>query len=88
MTFDQRDNGVRVRRLGVGQVIRSSRCTAERMTEALHELLQRDVKLRCRQIAERFDHRNVLEEAATLVETVLWDGQSCPSAFSVRERPG
>ncbi len=67
--WDQLDNARRVRRLGVGSLIKRSRSTAANLARALQQLLaDDDLPARCQAIAERFPATDPLENAADLLE--------------------
>ncbi|MCD6050203.1 MAG: glycosyl transferase family 28 [Verrucomicrobia bacterium] len=68
--FDQIDNGVRVRRLGAGDYLRSTPATAQQIAQALRPLLTSEAQFRARSLITRFQNTNALESAATLIESL------------------
>ncbi len=69
MSHDQLDNAQRVKDLGVGDAIASSRFNAKRAAKLLRALLDSaDTQARCRQIAQRFTNTDPLAETCTLLE--------------------
>lgn len=69
MAHDQHDNAERLKRLGVGAVLRPSRFTGRRVAEALDRLLSRpEVQANCRRCAERIEGRSGLAQAAHALE--------------------
>jgi UDP:flavonoid glycosyltransferase YjiC (YdhE family) len=72
VAFDQKDNAIRVRRLGAGDWIRSRRATGSRIARALEKLLTPATKARCDEIARRFSPaEDPLDAAARYVEEVI-----------------
>jgi rhamnosyltransferase subunit B len=79
--FDQLDNGVRVKKLGVGLHTRSkhgfvahrgpiaSRHIRE-ISEALRRILSPEFRERCATISQRLQNNKSLEQAAELIETL------------------
>src|SRR5947207_1844678 len=55
IAFDQKDNAIRVKRLGAGDWVRAGRATGPRVAERLRGILTTQVKARCEEIARRFD---------------------------------
>jgi rhamnosyltransferase subunit B len=67
--FDQTDNGVRTKRLGVGDWLTTRARDGRQIADALTRLMTPEVKARCRTIAERFENLDALELAAHRIET-------------------
>jgi UDP:flavonoid glycosyltransferase YjiC (YdhE family) len=69
MGFDQPDNAVRLRALGVAETILPGRFTAPRVASALERLLTADdVSAACRRCRERFDGAKAVERVCDLIE--------------------
>jgi UDP:flavonoid glycosyltransferase YjiC (YdhE family) len=68
IAFDQKDNAIRVKRLGAGDWVRAGRATGPRVAELLKGLLTTEVKRRAEEIARRFAGEDALEAAADAVE--------------------
>jgi UDP:flavonoid glycosyltransferase YjiC (YdhE family) len=68
IAFDQKDNAIRVKRLGTGDWVRAARATGQRLAALLKGVLSEDVKRRCREVAGRFGRDEPLEVAATALE--------------------
>jgi UDP:flavonoid glycosyltransferase YjiC (YdhE family) len=69
LAHDQFDNGVRVKKLGVGDSIPAPRFTAARLTAALRKLLDSPpVASACREVSRRLAKRDGLARAADAVE--------------------
>jgi rhamnosyltransferase subunit B len=69
---DQPDNGVRVRRLGVGDVIRPTAFRALKVARVLGELTEsREVAERCRTVAGKLDGVDGIEKACQLIEGLV-----------------
>jgi UDP:flavonoid glycosyltransferase YjiC (YdhE family) len=77
IAFDQKDNAIRVKRLGAGDWMRAARATGPRIAELLKRLLTREVKTRCEEIARRFGGEDSLEAAARAVEELA--ARECPA---------
>jgi UDP:flavonoid glycosyltransferase YjiC (YdhE family) len=82
IAFDQKDNAIRVKRLGAGEWMRAGRATGPRVAERLRGILTTRVKARCEEIAHRFDGEDALEAAAQAVEDLAENGSA-----SVNESP-
>jgi len=69
MGFDQPDNALRTKRLGVGEAIYPQKFTAERVAAALGRLLaSAEVSSACRRCRERIDGTASLRHACDLIE--------------------
>jgi len=69
MAFDQPDNAVRLKRLGVAEAIRPERFRADRLAAALERLLTSDaVAANCRRWAERCDGDQAIDRACDELE--------------------
>ena len=68
IAFDQKDNAIRVKRLGAGDWVRCARATGPRMAALLKGVMTDEVKRRCQEIAGRFAGEQPLEAAATALE--------------------
>lgn len=66
--FDQFDNGVRSKELGVGDWLNSGQRDGRQIADALIRLITPATRLRCREIAARFENRDALESAAQIIE--------------------
>lgn len=67
--FDQTDNGVRTKNLGIGDWLTTRRKDGRQIADALTKLMTPEVRSRCRTIAERFKSSDALELAAQFIET-------------------
>jgi UDP:flavonoid glycosyltransferase YjiC (YdhE family) len=67
--FDQIDNGVRTKALGVGDWINTRHKGGRKIAEALTKLMTAETRSRCREIAVRFQNSDALESAAQSVES-------------------
>ena len=70
IAFDQKDNAIRVKRLGAGDWMRAGRATGPRLARLLKGLMSDEVKRRCRDVAARFAGEEPLETAADAVEAL------------------
>jgi UDP:flavonoid glycosyltransferase YjiC (YdhE family) len=68
LAFDQKDNAVRVRRLGAGDWIPARRANAARVARALRDLLTPAARERSGAVAAGFGKTDALEVAAGVVE--------------------
>lgn len=66
--FDQLDNGMRVKKLGAGDCLRSKRSSGKQMAMALATLMTDEARTACRNVMTRFDGTDALATAADLVE--------------------
>jgi UDP:flavonoid glycosyltransferase YjiC (YdhE family) len=87
VAFDQKDNAIRVQRLGAGDWIRSRRATARRIANSLRKLMTPEARLRCADIARRFPPSdNPLEAAAQCVEDLI-ASRAAPAAVPAAPSP-
>jgi UDP:flavonoid glycosyltransferase YjiC (YdhE family) len=70
VAYDQKDNAIRVKRLGAGDWLRAGRATGPRVAALLKAVMTNEVKRRCVEIACRFGGEEPLEVAADSVETL------------------
>jgi len=75
IAFDQKDNAIRVKRLGAGDWVRAARATGPRVARLLKELLTPGAKARCGATAERFAGDDPLATAADAVEELAERGR-------------
>ena len=69
MAFDQPDNAVRLRRLGVGRYLRPSRFTGPAAARELDALLgSEDVARACHAVASRFEGIDPVAQTCDLIE--------------------
>jgi len=68
LAFDQMDNGVRVKRLGAGDWLKTKQRSANQIVNALAGLLTSEAKVRAESVSTYFKGDDALERAATLVE--------------------
>jgi UDP:flavonoid glycosyltransferase YjiC (YdhE family) len=71
LSWDQPDNAVRVKRLGVGDSLRPGRRTAAHLSATLSRLLTPEVHERCSIVRTLFGSTNGLNGAADLVEGLV-----------------
>ena len=83
VAYDQKDNAIRVKRLGAGDWLRAGRATGPRVAALLKAVMTNEVKRRCVEIAGRFRGEEPLEVAADAVES-LTDGSSAVSGSPPR----
>lgn len=70
MAHDQFDNGVRLRKLGVGDMLRHDRLSGPKLTAALRKLLDSPaVVSACSELSRKLSPRNGLARAADLLES-------------------
>jgi UDP:flavonoid glycosyltransferase YjiC (YdhE family) len=69
LCFDQIDNGVRTKALGVGDWIKSREADGRHIAEALTKLIAPAIRTRCREISARFRTEDALDSAAQCIET-------------------
>jgi UDP:flavonoid glycosyltransferase YjiC (YdhE family) len=79
--FDQIDNGVRTKGLGVGDWLKSRRSDGKQIAEALTRLMTPETRSRCRLISTRFQAVDALESAARCIERFAAD-RVCPPRSS------
>jgi len=70
LCFDQTDNGVRTRKLGVGDWLNSRPANGREITDGLTKLMSPETRSRCRVISGRFKNINGLELAAQCIERI------------------
>ncbi len=71
MAHDQFDNGARMRRLGIAEVVPNTRLTPRRAARALSHLLDSpEVKQHCHAIAEKFTGADGLGRACEILESL------------------
>jgi rhamnosyltransferase subunit B len=70
LSFDQIDNGVRIRRLGIGNWIKPGSAHDANMARALSQLGSAEVAARCREVASQCREVNGLDAAADLIEAI------------------
>lgn len=75
LCFDQKDNAVRVRKLGAGDFLRQRRANGRQVAEALEGVLTDGMRVNARRAAERFMGGNALEAAADLIEALPKTGR-------------
>lgn len=71
--FDQPDNGARVKRLGAGDCLRTSRSNGRQVAKALDALMTGQAGTNCRGLMRRFDRADPLAASAELVERLAAD---------------
>lgn len=76
--FDRPDNGMRVRRLGVGDYLPPARWRAAAVTQSLSRVLGGEVAARCREVAGRLRGGAGARAAADLIESPLAEGAAVP----------
>jgi UDP:flavonoid glycosyltransferase YjiC (YdhE family) len=77
MAFDQLDNSIRVKQMGVGDFIKARRVTGNNLAAALKKLLGGQTKRQCEETAERFAGVDALAQAADWVEELATPNRSC-----------
>ena len=70
VAFDQKDNAIRVKRLGAGDWLRAGRATGDRVARLLSGLMTPQARQRCRDLAGRFAGAEPLESACDLLESL------------------
>jgi UDP:flavonoid glycosyltransferase YjiC (YdhE family) len=68
LAFDQLDNAKRMKRLGVGQWLKSNQRSSSHIAAALAKLMTPESRSRCRQIAAQFGDHDALQTAAQWIE--------------------
>ncbi len=68
LCFDQIDNGMRTKRLGVGDRLRARRSNGKQIATALTALMTDESRSSCRQLMTRFDKTDAFATSARLVE--------------------
>jgi UDP:flavonoid glycosyltransferase YjiC (YdhE family) len=78
VAWDQKDNAIRVKRLGAGEWLRAGRATGGRVAAGLRTALTPEVASRCRALAQRFGTNSALETAADHLEALAAQRVSVP----------
>jgi UDP:flavonoid glycosyltransferase YjiC (YdhE family) len=76
--FDQIDNGVRIKRLGAGDCLRTGRSNGKRIATALTALMTEEVLTRCRALSTRFHEVDAFGTASGLLEKLAADRDAIP----------
>lgn len=85
MAYDQPDNAVRLRCLGVGSSLKPRRFRGPQVARELKELVEsREVLARCQAVARRLDRRRAMTQTCELIEQLGGDGSESRVAGSVR----
>ncbi len=71
--FDQIDNGMRVKRLGAGDCLRTKRSGGKKIAAALTALMTEEARTRCRKLVTRFDKVDAFATSAGLLEKLAAD---------------
>jgi UDP:flavonoid glycosyltransferase YjiC (YdhE family) len=71
--FDQIDNGMRVKRLGVGDCLRAKRANGKQIAAALPALLTDECRTSCCKLMTRFEKTDAFGTAAELIEKLAMD---------------
>jgi len=88
IAFDQKDNSIRLERLGVGAWMRAKRTTGPRLAKALQSLLTPQARSRAAHVARRFTvAENALEIAADRVEELIATRTANAAAAPAASRP-
>jgi UDP:flavonoid glycosyltransferase YjiC (YdhE family) len=82
IAYDQKDNAVRVKRLGTGDWVRAGRASGPRIAELVKRVATPEVKVRCGAIAARFAGEDALGAAADAVEALVRSESSTPAGRS------
>ncbi len=85
--FDQIDNGVRTKGLGVGDWLKSGRRDGRRIADALDKVMTPETRSRCRGILARFENSDALESAALCIEGFAAGGVCPPGPSRISLRP-
>jgi UDP:flavonoid glycosyltransferase YjiC (YdhE family) len=78
IAFDQKDNAIRVKRLGAGEWVRAGRASGGRIAALVKSMLTPEVRSRCRALAQRFGTNSPLEAAADHLEALAVPAVSGP----------
>jgi UDP:flavonoid glycosyltransferase YjiC (YdhE family) len=73
LCFDQIDNGVRTKRLGVGDCLRAKRSNGKQIATALTALMTDESRSACRQLMTRFDKTDAFATSVRLIEKLATD---------------
>jgi UDP:flavonoid glycosyltransferase YjiC (YdhE family) len=84
VAYDQKDNAIRVKRLGAGDWSRAGRASGPKVAALLKGVMTEPTKSRCREIAGRFGGEDPLEVAADAVESLMADDTSAVSGSPPR----
>jgi len=71
--FDQIDNGMRAKRLGVGLCLRAGRSNGKQIAQALTALMTGESRTACRKLMTRFGNADALATSAELIEKLATD---------------
>jgi UDP:flavonoid glycosyltransferase YjiC (YdhE family) len=80
LCFDQIDNGMRAKRIGVGDCLRATRASGKQIATALAAMMTDKTRAKCRQLMAQFDESNALTAAAKLVERLASDRATTSSS--------
>jgi len=78
--FDQIDNGMRMKRLGAGDCLRTGRSSGQRIATALTALMTEEIRTRCRTLSTRFDEVDAFATSAGLLEKLAADRATTSSS--------
>lgn len=70
LAYDQKDNAIRVKRLGAGDWVRAGRASGPAISEKLASVMGDDFRARCAKLAGQFSGECALEAAAREVEAL------------------
>jgi UDP:flavonoid glycosyltransferase YjiC (YdhE family) len=73
LAYDQKDNAIRVKRLGAGDWVRAGRVNGRAVADKLRVVMGDDFRARCAALAGRFSGECALEAAAREVEGLVHD---------------
>ncbi len=68
LCFDQTDNAVRAKRLGVGDWLKSRDVNGRQIANALTRMMTPETRSRCREVSARFENSDALELTAQSIE--------------------
>jgi len=71
VAYDQTDNAIRVKRLGVGEWVRARHATGAGIAAALTRLRSAEVGAQCRDLASRFGTADALTAASDYIEALV-----------------
>jgi len=72
LNFDRPDNGMRLRKLGVGQFLPSAKWYPQPIADALRELLESpDVQQRCQELSRKSSFPDAASRACDLIESLI-----------------
>jgi len=78
--FDQIDNGMRVKRLSVGDCLRDKPASGKKIAAALTALGTEETRTRCRKLMTRFENVDAIAASAQLLEEFASDRAATSSA--------